>query len=238
MAGRTGRAAHAGPAGPGASRLRRYMNTFIPFMNKNHSTEQKPADADAKPGAPAAESTATPDAAELFRQLAELQAERDRLQSTCDELKASLAKEEDSLLRTVAEVDLMRKRFQREKDDARRYGAAGLMEDLLTVMDNLGFGLQAAEATAAKVPEAKPVVDGINYIVQQFQGALSGNGLVEIRPAVGDMFDPQKEESVSTEPSDTLPEGAIVRLIRSGYRLHDRLLRPATVVVSSGAPKA
>ena len=74
MADRTGRTPHKGPACPNASRLRRYMNTFIPFMNKNNATEQKPADADAKPGAPAAESTATPDAAELFRQLAELAA--------------------------------------------------------------------------------------------------------------------------------------------------------------------
>lgn len=146
-----------------------------------------------------------------------------------ENLKARLAQEEDRVLRTAAEFDNFRKRAARERDDARRTGAASVIEDLLPVLDNLGYGLEAA----AKIPEAKPVLEGVNYILVQLQNALSQNGLREINP-VGETFDARLHESVGREAHPTVAEDKVIAVRRKGYLLNEKLLRPAAVVISAG----
>lgn len=166
---------------------------------------------------------------------AEMTAELVALVQENETLKTRLAQEEDRVLRTAAEFDNFRKRAARERDDARRSGAANVIEDLLPVLDNLGYGMDAA----ARIPEAKPVLDGMNYILTQLHTALNQNGLRELNP-VGETFNAQLHESVGREAHPTLPEDKVIAVRRKGYLLNEKLLRPAAVIISAGpeAPTA
>lgn len=135
----------------------------------------------------------------------------------------------DHYARALADLDNYRRRVVREKEDLRKFATQGLLEDLIPILDNLGIGLAAAE----KHPEAKPVTDGFKMVADQIKAALEQHGLREINP-VGEAFDPHNHESVSQTPHDTVPDHHVAAVLRIGYRLHDRLVRPATVVVSTG----
>lgn len=151
------------------------------------------------------------------------------LEARVAELEAQLAAAKDQLLRTAADLDNYRRRVQREKDELRRYAVGSVLEDLLPVVDGLALGME----TARKTTEAAAVADGFAMVIQQFDQALTRHGLREIAPADG-AFDPNQHEVLAMQPSAERDEGEILALIRKGYWLHDRLLRPATVVVSSG----
>lgn len=151
------------------------------------------------------------------------------LQSRITELEASLAAARDQTLRTAADLDNYRRRVQREKEELRRYAVGALLEDLLPVADGLGLGLE----TAKKTSEAAAVAEGFQMVVQQFTQTLSQHGLKVIEPSAG-AFDPNQQEVIAQQPSDDIPEGHILALVRKGYWLQDRLLRPATVVLSAG----
>jgi molecular chaperone GrpE len=131
-------------------------------------------------------------------------------------------------LRTAAELDNYRKRMARELQDAARFGTAPLLESLLPVLDNFDYGLQAARAENEK----SNIFIGMSMVHKQMQDFLRDQGVDEI-PATG-AFDPNLHEAMSQQPSDTVAEGHILFVSRRGYRLRDRLLRPASVVVSSG----
>jgi molecular chaperone GrpE len=135
-------------------------------------------------------------------------------------------------LRTVADLENFRKRTLREKDELRQYAAAKVLEDLIPVLDNLGLGLAAARAPSA---ELKTLVGGVEMVLTQAKSALAQHGLKEINP-LGQPFDPNQHESISLQPSETVPEGSVATVVRTGYSLNGRLLRPASVVLSSGAP--
>lgn len=134
-------------------------------------------------------------------------------------------------LRSVADLDNFRRRVAREKEDIRRYAIEGLVESLLPTLDNLTLGLKSARDHH---PEAKGVIDGIDMVASQFMLVLKEHGVEPLEPQAGEAFDPDKHECMAQEPHDSLPEGQIINLIRSGYMLKDRLLRAASVIVSSG----
>jgi len=133
-------------------------------------------------------------------------------------------------LRSVADLENFRKRTVREKDELRQFAAGRVIEDLLPVLDNLGLGLAAAKAPNA---DLQTLAGGISMVETQFKAALTNHGLKEINPG-GQVFDPNQHEAVSQQPSADVAEGSVLQVVRTGYSLNGRLLRPASVIVSSG----
>lgn len=154
-----------------------------------------------------------------------------------DELLAAARKETaanyDRYMRAVADLENFRKRTIREKDELRQFAAANLVEDIIPILDNLSLGLGAAKQQT----EVKAIVDGLTLVLEQCKGALSRHGLKEINP-VGQAFDHNLHDCISHQPSADIPEEKVSQVVRLGYSLNGRLLRPASVVVSSGPAKA
>jgi molecular chaperone GrpE len=138
----------------------------------------------------------------------------------------------DRYLRSVADLENFRRRSIREKDELRQFAISRVLEDLLPVLDNLSLGL-----TAAKAPNAdlKTLVGGIGMVQEQLKSTLANHGLKEINPA-GQKFDPNQHESIASQPG-TVSEGSVAQVVRIGYSLNGRLVRPASVIVSSGPAK-
>lgn len=147
--------------------------------------------------------------------------------------KAAKADElRDQLLRTVADMDNLRKRSAREKQEAIRYANESILEKLVPVLDNFEMAMQAtASAEGASVDALKT---GVTMILSQFKNVMADCGLEEI-DAAGKPFDPNLHEAVSQQASNDVPEGQVLQQLRKGYKLKDRLIRPATVVVSKKA---
>jgi molecular chaperone GrpE len=137
-------------------------------------------------------------------------------------------------LRTAADLENARKRAIREKDELRQFAAGRVLEDLIPVLDNLALAHAAALQPNADV---KSVVHGLEMVVNQLKNALAGNGLKEINPA-NQPFDPHQHEAISHLPDPKVPSEQVITVIRTGYSLNGRLLRPASVVVSSGPAPA
>lgn len=146
--------------------------------------------------------------------------------------KAEAAAHYERYVRAVADHENFRKRTTREKDELRQYAASRVLEDLLPVLDNLGLGLAAARQPNAEI---KTLVDGVEMVQTQLKNALAQHGLVEINPQ-GVVFDAHQHEAISHIPDAKVPEGSVISVVRTGYSLNGRLLRPAAVVVSSGRP--
>jgi molecular chaperone GrpE len=148
------------------------------------------------------------------------------------ELQAEVSKYKDAALRAAADLDNYRKRVSRERDESVKYANTAFLERLIPILDNFELGLLAAR----NAPEAAPIVDGLSRVYKQLQDFLANSG-VEIIDAAGHTFDPNLHEALAQEESHLVPEGKVIRQARRGYRLRDRLLRPANVVVSKGAPQ-
>jgi molecular chaperone GrpE len=147
--------------------------------------------------------------------------------------KTEAAENYDRYLRAVADLENFRRRTAREQDELRKFAAARVIEDLLPVIDNLGLALAAAKKTGADV---KGLVGGVEMVLNQLKSALTSHGLKEIDPT-GQAFDANLHESIAAQPSAEVAEGSVINVVRTGFVLNGRLLRPASVVVSSGAPK-
>ena len=145
-------------------------------------------------------------------------------------LQADLDRFRDLALRSQADFDNYKKRAAREKEDAIKYANSSLLERLIAIVDNFELGLSAAKSEG----EESPVYSGMGMVLKQLTDFLADNGLQPIA-AEGEKFDPNLHEAIAHEPSADVPEGVVLRQMRRGYRLKDRLLRPSTVVVSSGA---
>jgi molecular chaperone GrpE len=144
--------------------------------------------------------------------------------------KKEAADNYDRYVRSVADLDNHRRRTLREKEELRQFAASRVLEDLLPVIDNLGLGLAAAKAPNA---DLKSLVGGISMVLEQFKTSLSNHGLKEVNP-IGQPFDPNLQEALSQQPSADVAEGSVITVVRTGYTLNGRLLRPAAVIVSSG----
>jgi len=144
------------------------------------------------------------------------------------ELKAKAAKADenwDRLLRATADFDNFKKRAAREKQDAIRFANESLIEKLIPVIDHFDMALQAGAGS----PES--FQSGVAMISQQLKKVLLDAGLEEI-DAAGQPFDPNWQEAVSQKETTDVPEGHVAQQLRKGYKLRDRLVRPATVVVA------
>jgi len=149
-----------------------------------------------------------------------------------EKAQAEAAEMKTRYLRSVADLENYRKRITREKQEIIRSAAASVVESLLPVLDNMKLGLQAAE----NHPEAKDVTYGFKMVDDQLKKSLSEQGLEELIPD-GESFDPNLHECVAHQPSDDVKEDHIIQTIRAGYRLNERLIRAANVIVSSGPAK-
>ena len=148
------------------------------------------------------------------------------------QLQGDLERFRDLALRTQEDFENYRNRSLREKEEAIRYANASFLERLIPVLDNFEFGLQAARAEGSKA-----VILGLEMVAKQFQDFLA-NGGVETIDSEGKPFDHNLHEALGEEESETVPEGHVVRQLRKGYKLKDRLIRPANVFVSKGKPGA
>ncbi len=149
---------------------------------------------------------------------------------TLTEAQEAIAELNERIVRLTADFDNFRKRAQREKDEARQFANQGLLEKLLPVLDNFEMALTA-------VKDADPSVrDGVQMILDQLLGVLKESG-VEPVDGMGQPFDPNLHEALSQEETTEVEEGTVVQQVQRGYKLNDRLVRPARVVVAK-APGA
>jgi molecular chaperone GrpE len=142
-----------------------------------------------------------------------------------EELEAEAAKWKEISLRTAAEMENLRKRTTRDREDAIRYANQRLLEDLIPVIDNFEMGMQAASQDTKSM-----IYIGMDMVRRQLNEFLTSQGVEEI-PTTG-QFDPNLHDAVAQEECAEGEEGRILRVTRRGFRLRDRLLRPASVVVS------
>jgi molecular chaperone GrpE len=156
-------------------------------------------------------------------------AETAQPEDDCEGLQADLDRFRDLALRSQADFENYKKRSAREKEEAIKYANSSLLEKLIAIVDNFELGLEAARAEGEK----SPVFSGMSMVLKQLMDFLADNGLQPI-DATGQKFDPNLHEAIAHEPSDEFPEGVVIRQTRRGYRMKDRLLRPSSVVVSSG----
>ena len=148
-------------------------------------------------------------------------------QDPWEQLEAEATKWKEVSLRTAAEMENLRKRTAREREVAIRYANQRLLEELLPVIDNFEMGMLAAAQDTSSM-----IYIGMDMVRKQLNEFLSNLGVEEI-PVTG-QFNPNLHDAVSEEPSNT-PEGEILRVTRRGYKLRDRLLRPASVVVAAAS---
>lgn len=141
-----------------------------------------------------------------------------------------LEKWKDIAARSQADLENYRKRMTREKSEAIQFANRALLETLLPIIDNFDMGLQAAKNSDG---EQSIIYQGMAMVFKQIEDFLSDQG-VEIISPDGQEFDPNQHEALKQEPSDSVPEGSIIFTMRRGYRMKDRLLRAANVIVSSG----
>lgn len=175
----------------------------------------------------------TPEAAAAAEQAAAAAAVQEALQQ--DPIAAAQAEVDrwkDLAYRSQAELDNYRKRAAREAQEARAYANTDLLRTLLPIMDNFEMGIEAARAESEK----SMIFMGMSMVQKQFQDFLREMGVQEIE-ANGKPFDPNLHEAVAQEASGAVAEGLVLRVTRRGFRLKDRLLRPSSVVVSSGPAK-
>ncbi|MBL6921361.1 MAG: nucleotide exchange factor GrpE [Akkermansiaceae bacterium] len=142
--------------------------------------------------------------------------------------EAEALKWKEAAIRTAADLDNYRKRMARERSEDLRFARAGLIEELLPVFDNFSMGLQMAEQEQDSM-----IYKGMEMVKGQLDDFLAAQGLVEV-PAEG-IFDPNLHEAVAEEEKDGAEPGEILFVKRKGYRIHDRLLRAAVVVVAKAS---
>lgn len=146
------------------------------------------------------------------------------------DLQAEVERYRDQALRAAADLENYRKRMIREKEEAIRFANANLLETLLPILDNFQLGLDAARNDAS----AKGIVDGFSMVHRQLGDFLISSGLQPI-DALGQPFDPKFHEALGHETDPEQADGIVLRQLRRGYRLADRLIRPSSVIVNKVA---
>jgi molecular chaperone GrpE len=149
--------------------------------------------------------------------LAVLRAERDELR--------------DKFMRVLADAENSRKRADRDRKEAEMYGGTRLARDLLPVYDNLNRAIQAIPEESRAASAA--LIEGVELTLRELSNVMTKHGVTPISPAVGDVFDPQLHQAMFEAPLPGTKAGQIIQVMTEGFLLHDRLLRPAQVGVSS-----
>lgn len=196
-------------------------------INEENSAQESAQDTTAAPDATSGEESAA--ATDSGEQTEESPKELEEELDPWEALELEVAKWKDQAIRSAAELDNFRKRMTREKLDAVRYGNQSLLEELLPVLDNFDMGMQAAAQEKGSM-----LYMGMDMVQKQLNDFLSSQNVDEIPAETGGEFDPNIHEALSQEPSEDVEEGKIIRVVRKGYRIGDRLLRPSNVTVSVG----
>ena len=139
----------------------------------------------------------------------------------------------DRFMRALADAENARKRADRDRREAEQYGSTRLARDLLPVFDNLSRAL--AVATEETRVQAAALIEGLELTLRELTQVLSKHGVTTISPAIGDTFDPQMHQAMFEAPLAGTKAGEVIQVMAEGFMLHDRLLRPAQVGVSSNA---
>jgi len=160
-------------------------------------------------------------------------------EGSVEALTKEAAEAKDRMLRTLAEMENLRKRTAREVSDARTYGISGFARDVLDIADNLQRALDAvpAEARAAADPGLKSLIEGVELTERSLHNALEKHGVKRFDPA-GEKFDPNIHQAMYEVPDPSVPAGTIAQVIQAGYMIGERVLRPALVGVAKGGAKA
>lgn len=197
---------------------------------KDSETLEDPAEKETVENAADSEATTAPEGETVTEESSEELSEAAALMQEMSKLQEELTQAKDRYLRTVADMENLRKRTARDKEDIRRTATASLIEDLLPALDSMQMGLTTAE----NHPEAKEVAKGFEMVNTQIAQILKKHGLESVNPEIGSEFDHNVHESVAMQPNEEIPDQHIAGLMRIGYKLNERLLRPASVMVSSG----
>jgi molecular chaperone GrpE len=153
-------------------------------------------------------------------------------------LEREHAEMKDRLLRTLAEMENLRKRTEREVADSRLYGVSSFARDMLNVADNMRRALDAVtpELRASAEPGVTALIDGVDLTERELLKALEKNGIRQFSPQ-GEKFDPNLHQAMFEVPDATVPAGSVVQVVQPGYMIGERMLRPALVGVSKGGPR-
>jgi molecular chaperone GrpE len=153
---------------------------------------------------------------------------REASSESIEQLRDELQRCKDQSLRCHAELENYRKRAAREMDEHRRYANMGLLRDLLPVLDNVQRAIDAAE----KSTDVNGLLDGVKLVAQQLQVVLQQHHCVKIE-ALGAAFDPNLHHAILQQPSPDHPANTVIMVTQDGYQLHDRVVRPSQVIVST-----
>jgi molecular chaperone GrpE len=164
--------------------------------------------------------------------------ERDAF-AVVEALNAENSQLKDRVLRTLAEMENLRRRTEREVADAKTYGATSFARDMLSVVDNLARALEhlPAEARTNADPHLQSMIEGVELTARDLEAALGRHGVKKLEPK-GQKFDPNFHQAIFEAPDETVPAGTVSQVVQSGWTIGDRVLRPAMVGVSKGGPKA
>lgn len=159
-------------------------------------------------------------------------------QSACDEtetLQRKLVEAEKQVMLAQADLENFRKRTRRENQEQIRYASLPLMNDLLEAVDNLHRAIDAASGEDAS-PTTSNLLQGVSMVAQQISSILENHGCKKIE-SLGVPFDPNLHQAVQMQPSEEFPPNVVMQELRSGFQLHDRVIRPSQVFVSTGKPQ-
>lgn len=168
---------------------------------------------------------------------AQAAAEADVAAARIAALEAEVAEMKDRTLRTVAEMENLRRRTEREVADARQYGIAAFARDMLTAGDNLARAIDAVpEEARVENAALTALIDGVEMTERDLQKSLERHGVRKLEP-LGQKFDPHLHQAVFEIPTEEQPAGTVMQVMQSGYVIGERVLRPAMVGVAKGPAK-
>ena len=182
-----------------------------------------------------------PDDAAAEPETAETSASTDeaKIAALVEALSRESAENKDKLLRTLAEMENLRRRTDREVADARLYGISNFARDILAVADNMDRALAALDAELREKADAglKALLDGVELTERELLKVLEKHGVKKFEP-LGEKFDPNLHQAMFELPDPSRPAGTVAQVVQPGYMIGERVLRPALVAVAKGGPKA
>ncbi len=155
-----------------------------------------------------------------------------------EKLNVENAELRDRLLRARADVENLRRRSERDAADARAFAITAFARDLLNVADNLARALESVPEEVRQLSEGamKSLIDGVEITARELSSTLGRHGVKKLEP-LGEKFDPNFHQAMFEVPDETLPAGTVTQVVQSGWKIGERVLRPALVGVSKGGPK-
>jgi len=166
-------------------------------------------------------------------------AEETKVAELVETLARESAEYKDKLLRTLADMENLRRRTERELADSRLYSIQSFARDILAVADNMERGLQALDAELRETANAgvKALLDGVELTERELIKVLEKHGVRKFEPQNGEKFDPNLHQAMYEISDPSLPAGSVAQVVQAGYMIGERMLRPALVAVSKGGPK-